>query len=67
MLVLSRKRDEKIVINGNITITIVEIRGNTARLGIDAPHGMPILRKEIMNRPNQGDQRNGDRSEKESG
>lgn len=47
MLVLSRKRDESIVINDNITITVVEIRGDKVRLGIQAPREVPIHRSEI--------------------
>lgn len=47
MLVLSRKKDESIVINENIVITIVEIRGDKVRLGIQAPREVPIHRQEI--------------------
>ncbi|MFT5525827.1 MAG: carbon storage regulator [Pirellulaceae bacterium] len=47
MLVLSRKRDERIVIAGNIVITIVEIRGDKVRLGIDAPQDIPVHRQEV--------------------
>ena len=39
MLVLSRKKNESIVINDDITIVIVEIRGDKVRLGVEAPHG----------------------------
>ena len=48
MLVLSRKRSEKIVINNDITITIVEIRGDKVRLGIDAPKEIPVHRQEVF-------------------
>ena len=48
MLVLSRKRNESIVIDGNIIITIVEIRGDKVRLGIAAPKNIPIHRREIQ-------------------
>lgn len=47
MLVLSRKRNESIVINGNITITLVDIRGDKARLGIDAPIDVTVHRLEV--------------------
>ena len=48
MLVLSRKRDEKIVINGDIVITVVEIRGDKVRLGIEAPSHVPVHRWEVF-------------------
>ena len=47
MLVLSRKRDEQIVIGSDIVITIVEIRGDKVRLGISAPTHVPVHRSEI--------------------
>lgn len=47
MLVLSRKRDEKIVIADNIVITVVEIRGDKVRLGIQAPVEIPVHRQEV--------------------
>lgn len=47
MLVLSRKKNEKIVIDENIVITVVEIRGDKVRLGIEAPKDVPIHRSEI--------------------
>lgn len=49
MLVLSRKSSEAIVINNNIKITVVEIRGDKVRIGIDAPHDVPVHREEIFN------------------
>lgn len=48
MLVLSRKVDEKIVINEEITLMVIEIRGDKVRLGIDAPKNMSIHRQEIL-------------------
>ncbi len=48
MLVLSRKRDERIVIGDNIVITIVEVRGDKVRLGIDAPAEVPVHRQEVL-------------------
>lgn len=47
MLVLSRKKNESIVIDGSITITVVEIRGDKIRLGIEAPREVPIHRSEV--------------------
>lgn len=47
MLVLSRKKDESIVIGDQIIITIVEIRGDKVRLGIEAPKTVSIHRDEI--------------------
>ena len=47
MLVLSRKKNESIVINNNITVTVVEIRGDKVRLGIQAPKEIPVHRREI--------------------
>jgi carbon storage regulator len=48
MLVLSRKAGEKIVINGNITISVVSVIGNRVKLGIEAPDDVPILRGELV-------------------
>ena len=47
MLVLSRKKDESIIINNDIVITIVEIRGDKVRLGIVAPKDVPVHREEV--------------------
>ena len=47
MLVLSRKKNESIVINDSITLVIVEIRGDKVRLGIDAPKDVTVHRKEV--------------------
>ena len=47
MLVLSRKKDEKIVIGDNITIMVIEIRGDKVRLGIDAPRDITVHREEV--------------------
>ena len=48
MLVLSRKRNESVVINESIVVTVVEIRGDRVRLGIQAPRDVPIHRSEIL-------------------
>lgn len=47
MLVLSRKKNEKIVIGNNITIMVIEVRGDRVRLGIEAPQDVPIHRSEV--------------------
>ena len=47
MLVLSRHRDESIMIGDNVMITIVDIRGDKVRLGIDAPQEIPVHRQEV--------------------
>ena len=48
MLVLSRKLNEKIVINGNIVVTVVKIDRNQVRIGIQAPGEVPVYREEIL-------------------
>lgn len=50
MLVLSRKKNERIVIGENIVITIVEIKGDKLRIGIDAPKDIPVDRDEVRKR-----------------
>jgi carbon storage regulator len=47
MLVLSRKKNESIVINDEITIVVVEIRGDKVRLGVEAPREVPVHRREV--------------------
>jgi len=47
MLVLSRKRDEKIMIGDNVVVTVVSIRGDKVRLGIDAPKSIAVHRSEV--------------------
>ncbi len=47
MLVLSRKKNESVVVNDDIVIMIVEVRGDKVRLGIQAPRDVSVHRKEI--------------------
>lgn len=47
MLVLSRKKDEKIIIGDSITLMVVEIRGDKVRLGIEAPKEVSVHREEV--------------------
>ena len=48
MLILARKVGQKIVINGDIEITVVEVRGEQVRLGITAPRSVAVHRKELL-------------------
>lgn len=48
MLVLTRKASQKIHIGDNITVTVVRVDGNKVRIGIEAPHGVPIMREELL-------------------
>ena len=48
MLVLSRRKNERIVIGENIVITVVEVRGDKVRLGIAAPIEVPVHRSEVV-------------------
>ena len=47
MLALSRKKNEAIVVNNNIEITILEVKGDQVKIGIKAPKEVPIYRKEV--------------------
>ena len=47
MLALSRKKNEALVINNNVEITVLEIKGEQVKLGISAPRGVPVYRKEV--------------------
>jgi len=65
MLVLSRKKDEKIVIGDNITIMVIDIRGDKVRLGIDAPREVTVHRQEVyeaIQRENMQDEQNKSKS-----
>ena len=55
MLVLSRKKDESIVINNDITIVVIEIRGDKVRLGVEAPKEVPVHRREVFDAIVRGD------------
>ena len=63
MLVLSRKKNESIVINDNIIITVVEIRGDKVRLGFDAPKDVPIHRQEVYDAIKRSEMSEGAREE----
>lgn len=59
MLVLSRHKNESIIINHNIVVTVVEVRGDKVRLGILAPSDVPVHREEVE-RAIQREQQQGD-------
>ncbi len=47
MLALSRKKNEAIVINNNIEVTVLEVKGDQVKIGITAPKEVPVYRKEV--------------------
>ena len=47
MLALSRKKNEALVINNNVEVTILEIKGDQVKIGINAPKEVPVYRKEV--------------------
>ena len=47
MLVLSRKPGEKLCLDGNIVVTVLEVKGNRVRIGVEAPDGVRVLRGEL--------------------
>lgn len=53
MLVLSRKKGEEIVINNNITVVVLDVRGDKVKLGIKAPKEVPVKRSELEDLPPQ--------------
>jgi len=55
MLVLSRRKDETIVIGDDVRISIVDVHGGTVRLGITAPRDIPVYREEVYDAIRSGD------------
>ncbi|MBQ8945602.1 MAG: carbon storage regulator CsrA [Lachnospiraceae bacterium] len=47
MLALSRKKNEALIINNNVEITILEVKGDQVKVGIEAPREIPVYRKEV--------------------
>lgn len=47
MLALSRRKDEAIIVNDNIEIKVIDIKGDQVKLGISAPKSVPVYRKEV--------------------
>ena len=58
MLVLSRKKTESIVINNDITIVVVELRGDKVRLGVEAPKEIPVHRREVYDAIKRSEEQN---------
>ena len=48
MLIISRKKNEGIIINGDIVLTVADVQGDRVRIGIDAPASVKIIRKELL-------------------
>ena len=67
MLVLSRKKNESIVINDDITIVVVEIRGDKVRLGIEAPKEVPVHRREVFDAIHNSEAGSSDKAAKRAG
>lgn len=57
MLVLTRQRGERIMVDDNIIITIIEVRGDKVRIGIEAPRDVSVHREEIYNEIQRDNQR----------
>ncbi len=47
MLALSRKKNEALIINNNVEVTILEVKGDQVKIGIEAPREIPVYRKEV--------------------
>lgn len=58
MLVLSRKVNESIIVNNDITIVVVEVRGDKVRLGVEAPKDVPVHRREVYDAIKRSEQAN---------
>ncbi|GIK16824.1 MAG: hypothetical protein BroJett003_17880 [Planctomycetota bacterium] len=67
MLVLARSRDQSIIIGDDIKITVVEVRGNKVRLGIDAPQGISVHREEIYRQIKEAEKNGADAAAPASG
>ena len=67
MLVLSRKKNESIVINDDITILVVEIRGDKVRLGIEAPKEVPVHRREVFDAIHRNEEKKDDDDDSSQG
>ena len=50
MLILTRRVGESLIIGDDVVVTVLEVKGNQIRVGVDAPRNVPVHRKEILNR-----------------
>ncbi|MBA7667135.1 Translational regulator CsrA [subsurface metagenome] len=66
MLVLSRQKDESIMIGDNVEITIVDVRGDKVRLGITAPKEIPVHRREVFDAIQREKREKREKSEKQA-
>lgn len=66
MLVLSRRKDESVIINGNIRIVVVDARGDKVRLGIEAPEDVAVYRSELFEKLRSGQDECGAREQTSS-
>lgn len=62
MLALSRKKNEALILNNNIEITILEVKGEQVKLGISAPREVPIYRKEVYDQIQEANRESSDLS-----
>lgn len=56
MLALSRKKNEALIINNNVEVTILDIKGDQVKLGINAPREIPVYRKEVYQQTQQANE-----------
>jgi len=57
MLILTRKMSEQILIGDDVVVTVVQVKGNRVKLGIDAPRSTNVARPELIERDNDGDKK----------
>lgn len=65
MLALSRRKGEALVINNNIEVTVLDVRGDQVKLGINAPKQVPVYRKELYTQVQEANKASGNTSDME--
>ena len=63
MLILTRRIGESVIINANVSVTVLGVKGNQVRIGIDAPKDVPVHREEIFERLQKEASPHGDNSD----